>query len=101
MVTPEPLAVIDVAHESWARLISDVQAYDLLMGWILEEGFDPNEVCKIEVHDTESPFEATPVWARVHSLGSGPSDEPLSRIPPVRVLVIPGIWRRWPPEGWA
>lgn len=90
--TPPPFMVIDVASESWARLCGDLNAYDLAMGWMLEEGFDPNDVAKIEIFDRESPMPASPVWARLTNASGATKLEPLTFLPPPRLRKIVGVY---------
>ena len=92
---PTPTAVIDVAHESWGRIISDRRAHAELLEWLAAEGLDPNEVQKAEVFYEGSPFPSSSAWAWVYTLSTPPSRYPLKRVPPLCVLAVPGVWRRW------
>lgn len=100
MPDPQPMAVIDVADPSYGRLNSDRQAYAKFRRWLESERLDPDALRKIEVYDSGSPFPQTRVWGRVFTSASEPAEVPLSTIPPVHVLCIPGIWRTWPAETW-
>jgi hypothetical protein len=91
--TPPPFMVIDVADESWARLCQDERgAYDQVMGWLIEEGFDPNDVAKLEIFDRDSPLVESPVWARVTNAAGECTVEGLGKCPPLSVRLIIGVY---------
>lgn len=96
----EPMAVVDVGHPSWAKLTDDRQAYHKWLTWLGREDLDPNALRKIEIYDSGSPFDGGRMWARTYGPKGETAEVPLSTLPPVHVLCIPGIWHTWPAETW-
>lgn len=93
------MAVVDVADPSWGRLNSDRSTLHKFQGWLMYEGLDPAAIHKIEIYDAGSPFPEHITWARVYrrtAEGVVMEDRPITTIPPLHVLCIPGIWRTWP-----
>ncbi|MGI5293258.1 hypothetical protein ACQEVF_59470 [Nonomuraea polychroma] len=93
--TPPPFMVVDVTQESWAHLVQHQQGYDQFVGWLIEQGFDPNDVRRIEIYDRDSPLVESPVWAKVTNGAGETRVEALGTCPPMRVRMIIGVY----PQG--
>jgi hypothetical protein len=93
--TPPPFMVIDVASPLWGRLCNNPDAFGEFMGWLIEEGFDPAALVRMEIFDRDSPLVQSPVWARVTNSSRATTLEALRCCPPMPVRMILGVY----PEG--
>lgn len=89
--TPPPYLVIDIRTPAWAALCAQQPAMDAFLGWLLEQGFDPEDLVRIEVYDVDSPMPYSPVWARVTDTTGTTTTEALGCVPPLCVRMAIAI----------